>query len=60
MRILIALVLLALAPLFSFGFLASFEPTRGAWVWRIGYGAGILACMYGLMRLLREEAGKEQ
>ncbi len=53
MRVLLALVLLAIAAFCVFGFLATYEPVEGALLWRVGYGAAIIACLYGMLRLLR-------
>jgi len=53
MRLLLALLLFAIAAFCSFGFLATFEPVDSALVWRVGYGAAIGACLYGAWRLLR-------
>ena len=53
MRVLLALVLLAIAAFCSFGFLATYEAVDGALRWRIGYSAAIIACLYGAWRLLR-------
>jgi hypothetical protein len=54
----IAAVLLAIAAFCSFGFLATFEPVDGALGWRVGYGAAIIACLYGMLRLLRGDSGE--
>lgn len=53
MKILLALALLAFAAFCVFGFLATYEPLEGALGWRVGYGVGLVACLYGLLRLLR-------
>ena len=53
MRVLFAVALCAVAAFCTFGFLATFEPVDGALRWRAGYGAAILACLYGARRLLR-------
>ncbi len=53
MKVLLSLVLLAIAAFCSFGFLATFEPVDGALAWRVGYGVAILACLFGALRLLR-------
>jgi hypothetical protein len=53
MRVLLALILVALAAFCAFGFLATFEPVDGALGWRVGYGVAIFACLYGMLRLLR-------
>lgn len=52
MKGLVAVVLLAGAALCAVGFLASFEPLKGALVWRTAYGIGALACAFGALRLL--------
>ena len=57
MRFLFALVLFALAAFCLFGFLASYEPVDGALGGRVGYGAAILACLYGAWRALRGGGG---
>ena len=53
MRVLVALVLLAVVVFCGLGFLATFEPVEGAMVWRVGYGAGVVACLYGAWRVFR-------
>ena len=53
MRVFIVTVLLVIAAICCFGFLATYEPVDGALGWRVGYGAGIVACLYGALRLLR-------
>ena len=52
MRILGALALLAVAAFSTFGLLASFEPVANALVWRIGYGAALVASVVGIVVLL--------
>ena len=54
MRILYALFLLALAAFYAYGILATFEPMEeDALPWRLGYGMGIVLCLYGVRRVLR-------
>ena len=53
MRILLALVLLAVTAFCAFGFLATYAPVEGARVWRTGYGTAIAGCLYGFLRLGR-------
>lgn len=50
-----AVVLLALSTLCLFGFLATFEPLDESTqlAWRAGYGLAGLACLGGLVALLR-------
>jgi hypothetical protein len=58
MRVLLGLVLLAIAAFCSFGFLATYEPVDGALAWRVGYVAAIIACLYGALRLFRRGADR--
>ncbi len=53
MRVLLALALVVIAAFCSFGFLATYEPLESALGWRIGYGAAVIACLFGAWRLLR-------
>ena len=52
MRILGALLLLAVAAFCAFGLLASFEPVANALAWRIGYGVVLVASVVGIVVLL--------
>jgi hypothetical protein len=51
-RILAALVLLAMALLCVFGFLASFEPGNGL-IWKVGYGVLDCGFLLGALALVR-------
>lgn len=53
MRILLSLVLLAVAAFCCFGLLATFEPVENALAFRVGYGIALVACLLGVVRLLR-------
>lgn len=53
MKILSALALLGVAALSAVGFLATFEPTPDALVWRCGYGFVTVACLAAAVLLLR-------
>ena len=47
----LALTVLALAC--AVGFLATFEPGSRPLLWRLVYGGAILACLAGVLRLVR-------
>ncbi|MGQ0552833.1 MAG: hypothetical protein ACT4PU_06390 [Planctomycetota bacterium] len=53
-RILLALLLLAVAAFCGFGFMATYEPTDGSgfMAWRIGYGVVGVLCLGGAAWLL--------
>lgn len=53
MRLVLPLVLLAVAAFCVYGFLATFEPVAGALAWRVGYGVAAVACLAGASALLR-------
>ena len=59
MRILSALLCLAVATMCALGFLATLEPLeRSARLpWQVGYGLGFAAAMLGLGRTLRRRRG---
>lgn len=55
-RIVVVIVLLAVAAFCVFGFAATFEPMDSGrpLAWRIGYGVVGVACLMGAMRRARQ------